>query len=61
MKKSLLILVVMFFSVSLFATNYTILVAPKKTDAYKNAKKMKDGKTIFAKNKIFNPHSTNIS
>ncbi len=53
MKKSLLILLVMFLGTSLFATNYTILVAPKKTDAYKNAKKMKDGKTIFAKNKLF--------
>ena len=51
--KMLTLVLSFLFTISLFAKNYTILVAPKKSEAYKNGKKMKNGDTVLLKNKLF--------
>ncbi len=51
--KTIILALSFLFAFSAFAKDYTILVAPKKTEAYKNGKKLKNGDNIFFKNKLF--------
>lgn len=47
------LLVAFLMTLSLFGKDYSILVASKKSDAFKNAKKMANGETVLKKKKIF--------
>ena len=51
--KTMVLALSFLFAISALAKDYTILVAPKKTEAYKNGKKLKNGDNIFFKNKLF--------